>query len=221
MTLRYPCLILDHDDTVVDSTETCNYPSFQKSLAHMRPGAEITMEDFVNYSFEPGFLAMCRDIYGFSEEEVEMQYHRWKADITDNRPPFVEGMIPLLKRYRAAGGHICTVSHSDSSIITGDYMANCGFAPEIIFGWDCPEEQRKPSPYPVEEILRRLGLEASRALVVDDLKPGLTMARAAGADFAAAGWCCPVRRVADYMKEHADYYFSRVSQLESLLFTAQ
>ena len=35
--LKYPCLVLDHDDTVVQSEATVNYPCFCEFLEKMRP----------------------------------------------------------------------------------------------------------------------------------------------------------------------------------------
>ena len=44
--LNYRCLVLDHDDTVVRSEETVNYPSFLEALKVLRPGRTITREKF-------------------------------------------------------------------------------------------------------------------------------------------------------------------------------
>ena len=66
--LRYPCLVLDHDDTVVQSTPTINYPSFVESLRVLRPGMEISLEAFLRYCYAPGFFELCTDILGFSDE---------------------------------------------------------------------------------------------------------------------------------------------------------
>ena len=46
--LRYPCLVLDHDDTVVQSETTINYPFFCYILDQFRPGATITLEEYVS-----------------------------------------------------------------------------------------------------------------------------------------------------------------------------
>ena len=48
--LRYPCLILDHDDTSVNSTRAVNYPQFREALAHFRPGMEITEEEYIRFA---------------------------------------------------------------------------------------------------------------------------------------------------------------------------
>ena len=42
--MKYKCLILDHDDTIVDSTRTVNFPAFLDSLSKLRPGVTMTCE---------------------------------------------------------------------------------------------------------------------------------------------------------------------------------
>jgi len=44
--MRYKCLLLDHDDTVVNSTATIHYPAFLEALRLLRPGVTISLEDF-------------------------------------------------------------------------------------------------------------------------------------------------------------------------------
>ena len=44
--LKYPCLVLDHDDTVVQSEKTIGYPFFCYILDQFRPGQTITLEHF-------------------------------------------------------------------------------------------------------------------------------------------------------------------------------
>ena len=44
--MKYPCLVLDHDDTVVQSESTINYPYFCYILNEFRPGKTITLEEY-------------------------------------------------------------------------------------------------------------------------------------------------------------------------------
>ena len=74
--LRFPCLVLDHDDTVVQSTPTINYPSFVESLRVLRPGMTLSLEEFLRYSYEPGFYSLCTDILGMSEEEFNALHEK-------------------------------------------------------------------------------------------------------------------------------------------------
>jgi phosphoglycolate phosphatase/pyrophosphatase PpaX len=53
--------------------------------------------------------------------------------------------------------------------------------------------------------------------VVDDLKPGFDMARAAGIDFAAAGWGYDVPEIEDFMRRHSDFYLKTTEELKELL----
>ena len=69
--LNYRCLVLDHDDTVVRSEETVNYPSFLEALKVLRPGRTITREKFTRWCFSPGFFALCSDYIGLTPEEIE------------------------------------------------------------------------------------------------------------------------------------------------------
>ena len=66
--------------------------------------------------------------------------------------------------------------------------------------------------------MNRYGLAADEILVVDDLKPGFDMARAAGAHFAAAGWAYDVFEIEQFMRRHCDYYLHSVDELRELLF---
>lgn len=40
--MTYPCLVLDHDDTVVNSTATVHYPCFAEYTAKFSPGRSAT-----------------------------------------------------------------------------------------------------------------------------------------------------------------------------------
>lgn len=61
--MKYRCLVLDHDDTVVKSTPDIHYPSFVEALKLLRPDMEtLSLEEFVSYCFNPGFSELCKDI---------------------------------------------------------------------------------------------------------------------------------------------------------------
>ncbi|MBK5252066.1 MAG: HAD hydrolase-like protein [Peptostreptococcaceae bacterium] len=87
----------------------------------------------------------------------------------------------------------------------------------MVFGWDKDPEKRKPSPYPLEEIMKAFDLKPSELLMVDDLKPGLEMARSAGIDFAAAGWAYEIPEIHRFMKDESDYYFKTVTDFKDIV----
>ena len=69
--MKYRCLVLDHDDTVVDSTASIHHPCFQEFLDLIRPGKKISLEEYFSKNFGQNFLDFCRSEYGFTDEEIE------------------------------------------------------------------------------------------------------------------------------------------------------
>ena len=126
-------------------------------------------------------------------------------------------MRELLERHRAAGGTIAVVSHSLSANIRRDYRQNGLPEPDFIYGWDFPPEQRKPNPFPLEQLMGELGLRPEQLLMVDDLKPGYDMCRACNVPFAAAGWANDVPEIRRFMQKNCDFYFKTVAELDAFL----
>lgn len=215
--MKYKCLVLDHDDTVVNSTAQIHYPSFMNVLSTIRPDARITLDEFFLSNFNPGFMALCNDVLRFSDAEMEYQITYWKEYVKEHTPTAFAGMDRIIRRFKENGGLICVVSHSFKENILRDYQENGLPAPDMVFGWELPEDKRKPSPYPIEEIIHQYRLEASSLLVVDDLKPGYDMAKSCGVDFAAAGWAHSIPEIDNFMKTNSNHYFSYVGELESFL----
>lgn len=215
--MRYPCLVLDHDDTLVRSTPEIHYPSFVETVRLLRPGMPVlTLREFITCNFDPGFLPMCRDVYGFTEAEMAVEQEIWQR-YTQRIPDCYEGFEGLLARYRAQGGKVCVVSHSEKRVILQHYRAHFGFEPDQVYGWELPEPQRKPHPYPLDAIMETLGFQAKDLLVVDDLKLGMDMARSRGVDFAWAGWSDTAFVTSDFMTKHAPLRFSAPRELEEFL----
>ena len=98
-----------------------------------------------------------------------------------------------------------------------DYAANGLPAPDAVYGWERPEDERKPSPFPLRDLMRRFSLRPEELLVIDDLKPGYDMARAAGVDFAAVGWANDIPQIEDFMRANCERYFKTVEELDAFL----
>ena len=217
--LKYPCLVLDHDDTVVQSEATVNYPFFCYILDQFRPGTKITLEEYTRGCFQLGFADMCRKWYGFTEQEIEDEYHGWQAYIVHHTPAPFPGIGNVIRRQKEEGGLICVVSHSCIQNITRDYTAHFGVLPDDIYGWDLPEEKRKPSTYPLEQIMAKYSLKPTQLLVVDDMKPAWEMASKVGVPIAFAGWGrldCP--ELSQQMRQLCDFSFTSTEDLEKFLF---
>ena len=217
--LKYPCLVLDHDDTVVQSEKTLGYPYFCQILKEFRPGKTISLTDYVTGCHNLGFAEMCRAYWQFTDQELADEYEGWKAYIRTHIPDPFPGIKEIILRQKAAGGMVCVVSHSAIENISRDYMTHFGILPDAIYGWDLPEAQRKPSPYPLLDIMERYGYAPKDLLVVDDLKLAHTMAKAAKVDIAFAAWSkeeFPSLR--QEMTQICNYTFHSTKELETFLF---
>lgn len=217
--LRFPCLILDHDDTVVQSERTINYPFFCYILDKFRPGTKITYEEYTNGCFYTGFTQMCRENYQFTDEELADEYRQWMDYIRTHTPPPFAGIDRIIHRQKELGGKLFVISHSSEENITRDYKTHFGIQPDEIFGWDYPAHQRKPSPYPLLQIMERYGFTKDQMLVVDDMKPAFQMASAAGVPIAYAGWGREgFPQLGQEMTSLCNYAFSSTGDLEEFLF---
>ena len=217
--LKFPCLILDHDDTVVQSEATVNYPCFCRFLEQYRPGMEMTLAEYVEDCSRMSFIDMCKKRFSLSDSEMKLEYEFWQEYARAHIPEAFPGIGQVLSDFRKAGGIICVVSMSAEEQILRDYRHHFGFVPDHIFGCDLPEVQRKPSPWALERIQAQYGLSPSQLLVVDDMKFAVSMARAAGSPIAFAGWGRQdFPNICKEMESLCDYSFYRVEQFADFLF---
>ena len=217
--LKYPCLVLDHDDTVVQSEATINFPFFVYILNQIRPGAAITLEEYVEGCCHLGFADMCRKWYGFSDQELVEEYREWQEYIKSHIPDPFPGIDRIIRRQKELGGMICVVSHSSDTNILRDYRAHFGMEPDGIYSWDLPEQLRKPSTYALEDIQKKYGFSPSQMLVVDDMKPAWEMAHNAGVPIAFAAWGRKdYPEIAKEMRRLCDFSFDSTKELEQFLF---
>lgn len=215
---RYRCLVLDHDDTVVRSAETVNYPAFVENIMQIHPDRLISLAEFNRQCFEQSYTGMCRNALHLTEDEINEGFEFWKVYVRTHIPPAYDGIDSILHRFRAEGGLICVSSHSSVENITRDYDRNFGFQPDAMYAWELGEDLRKPDPYALNDIMRRYSLRPEELLMVDDMKNGYDMARACGVPFACAGWSHSDPVIIDFMRKNSDFYFESVSAFEDFLF---
>lgn len=217
--LKYPCLVLDHDDTVVQSEATVNYPFFVEFLAEYRPGATITQHEYISGCYNPGYGEMCRQRFGFTEEELLIEYKGWKEYIRHHIPAPYPGIGQILRRHKEAGGKIFVVSMSAQENILRDYREHFGIVPDAVYGWDLEPEHRKPSPWALEQIMEQHGFTPEQMLVIDDMKAAVPMARAVGCPIAFAGWGrVEFPEICQDMQNLCDMAFDSTEKLEKFLF---
>ena len=220
--LKYPCLVLDHDDTVVQSEATVNFPFFVYILDQFRPGKTITLEEYVYGCCHLGFAQMCRSWYGFTEQELVDEYSGWQEYIKTHIPEPFPGIKQIIRRQKEQGGMIFVVSHSSDSNIIRDYQQHFGIQPDGIYSWDLPEHQRKPSSYALDDIMEKYHFSRDQILIVDDMKPAYEMAHKAGVAIAFAAWGRQeYPNIVEEMKRICDFSFDSTRDLEAFLFGGQ
>lgn len=231
MELRYKCLVIDHDDTSVDSTVKINYPAYLLIMKELRPNSDIlTSTEFIRCASKGSFIEnYYKKELGFSDSEVKREIEMWTNYAKDKNPDFYDGFLELLRKYKMAGGHIVVASHSFDHMVSRHYTEfqkgmNDKIHPDIIFGWSDVKELTKPHPNVIYESISRLNakgnsrLNLSDVLVLDDLKTGFEMAHSANVDFAWAGWGHDIPEIKEYMKENAKYTFSNIRDFERFIF---
>lgn len=217
--LKYPCLVLDHDDTVVQSEKTIGYPFFCTILEEYRPGQRITLEAYVKDCHNYGFAEMCRMRWQFTDEELHDEYVRWMAYVREHIPDSFPGIDRIIHRQQELGGKVIVVSHSCTENITRDYAVHFQAKPDAIYGWDYPPHQRKPAPYPLLDIMEHYGYTKDEILVVDDMKLAWMMANPLGIKLAFAAWGkVDFPELAAEMRSLSDYTFDTTEDLEKFLF---
>ena len=217
--LKFPCLILDHDDTVVQSEATVNYPCFCRFLEQYRPGMEMTLAEYVEDCSRMSFIDMCKTRFSLSDREMKLEYEFWQDYARSHIPDAFPGIGHVLSDYRNAGGLVCVVSMSAEEQILRDYRHHFGFVPDHIFGCDLPEVQRKPSPWAIQQIQNQYGFSPDQMLVVDDMRFAVSMARQAKCPIAFSGWGRKdFPNICKEMEELCDYCFYSINQFADFLF---
>ena len=217
--LRYPCLVLDHDDTVVQSEISINYPYFCYILDQFRPGTTITLNEYVEGCSSLGFLEMCRKWYQFTDEELKQEYMGWMDYVRSHIPDPFPGIARIIRRQKEEGGILCVVSHSHADNILRDYDAHFGIRPDAVYGWERPPQHRKPNPWPLEDIMAAYGLGPDEILVVDDMKLACMMAKPLGIKVAFANWDdMGVAELSAEMESICEFTFKTTKELEKFLF---
>ena len=217
--LKYPCLVLDHDETVVQSEKTIGFPCFCQTLSRIRPGRSVTLDEYVQGCHELGFVDMCKQWFQFTEAEMQEEYNDWMEYVKDHVPEPFPGIDQIIRCHKENGGILCVVSHSSSHNITRDYQTHFGILPDRIYGCDYPKEQQKPNPFPLIDIMERYHLKPENILVVDDMKLACQMAQPMNVLVAFAAWGkTDFPEIATEMRTLCDFTFETTEDLYRYLF---
>lgn len=217
--LKYPCLVLDHDDTVVQTERAIGYPYFRDYIQKIRPGMTLSFPEYVKDCNNMIFADMCRERWQFTEEELQEEYLGWKAYSRIHIPPIFEGIDQVIQRQKEEGGLICVASLSTAEMIERDYLHHFGFLPDAIYDNDLPKEKRKPAVFPLLDIMERFCLSSKDILVLDDMKLGQTMAEPLNIHTGCAAWSKQeFPELVSQMRDIFTYTFDSPEKLYNFLF---
>lgn len=187
--LKKRLLILDHDDTLMDSQHTVHYPIFLETLGMMRPKAPLpSFKEFVVLSNAYGFEAYIRRVYGFSDEEVEQEIAFWRTQVPLREAEIFPEVASVVTDYVQAGGILVVYSYSDSSMILDDYRRFFDFDPHDIIGYDNSLVFRKPARAPLLKMMHEFDVKPSDCLLVDDMPMLIETAKRTNIDMVGANW---------------------------------
>ena len=127
--LRYKCLVLDHDDTVVQTERTIGYPYFRDYIEKIRPGCTLSFGEYVRDCNNMVFADMCVQRWQMTETEMHNEYLGWKAYSRVNIPEVCPGIERVIRRHKEAGGILCVSSLSTREIIEGIFCTTLGCSP--------------------------------------------------------------------------------------------
>ena len=144
--LKYKCLVLDHDDTVVQTEKAIGYPYFRDYIQRIRPGKTLSFAEYVKDCNNMVFADMCREKWAFTDAELQEEYLGWKAYSRTHTPPLCPGIETVIRKQKELGGIVCVASLSTREIIERDFQTHLGFLPDAVYDYDLPPHQRKPNP---------------------------------------------------------------------------
>ena len=179
----------------------------------------MTIGVYVRECHRLGFADMCREIFHFTDEELKQEHSQWMEYIMKNIPDPFPGMERIIRRQKEEGGRIFVVSHSHEDNILRDYDAHFGIRPDGVYGWERPEQERKPNPFPLLDIMKKYGYSPEEILVVDDMQLACRMAEPLDVRVAYAGWDdMGVPELRQEMEKRCAFSFSSTEELEKFLF---
>ena len=197
----YKAIIYDIDGTLLNTLDQNMYPLIQ--IIKEELNEDWTFDQVVKFNAQPGMKTL--EILGI--RDIDTVYARWVRYVNAYGPgaqPY-DGIDELLRTAQKRGLRQAIVS-SKRTKQYGIDMGRHGYDKLMETAVLCEDtKMHKPDPEPLNECLRRMGLQARDALYVGDARSDLEAARNAGMDFAYAKWgsFATVRaEEVDYFLEH-------------------
>ena len=100
--LKYPCLILDHDNTVVRTSPDIQYPAFLHSLKCAGLDFSLSEREFLLIEYE-GLQSFIREHFHLTPKMFQKIDDGWFDYMSRHTAKIYDGMAEILQRHRAAG----------------------------------------------------------------------------------------------------------------------
>lgn len=171
---EFQAAILDWDNTLHDSARI-NFAALRKVLRQY--GIEITEADY-RRAYTPDYRRLYERL-GLPSTEIEAASDRWRALVSRAVPRMLPGADEGLDRLASAGIRLALLTTGPRPIVEPQ-LERLGLASRfaaLMFG---DGQALRPDPAPLRELVGRLGVEASAAILCSDSPADMRMARAAG-----------------------------------------
>ena len=214
--MAYKLAIFDLDGTILDTLEDLADAMNYALGEHGYPGR--TIEDVRRFVGNGIRKLIERAVpAGLAKEEIDRVHETFSAyyqqHCADKTRPY-EGVLPLLERLRAAGCLTAVVSNKADAAV----QPLCRRYYNGLFDYAVGERtgiRRKPDPDSVQEVLRRLQVEAADAVYIGDSEVDIQTAKNAGLDSIIVTWGFRDR---DYLESQGGRRFvDRPEEIEQII----
>lgn len=214
--MAYKLAIFDLDGTILDTLEDLADAMNYALGEHGYPGRTIEeVRRFVGNGIRK--LIERAVPAGLAKEEIDRVHETFSAyyqqHCADKTRPY-EGVLQLLERLRAAGCLTAVVSNKADAAV----QPLCRRYYNGLFDYAVGERtgiRRKPDPDSVQEVLRRLQVEAADAVYIGDSEVDIQTAKNAGLDSIIVTWGFRDR---DYLESQGGRRFvDRPEEIEQII----
>lgn len=174
-------LLFDLDGTLLD-TDLLHIAAFNALLADF--GKSVTTDYYNQHIMGAPMDQITRDLFPELSEEKraalgeqkEALFRQQLSGPLEGRP----GVSAFFRHAVEQGTGICVVTNAprESAEMMLAGLGLSEFVDHLLIGAEL--ERSKPDPFPYQEAMRRLGIDADRALAFEDSGPGVRSAAAAG-----------------------------------------
>jgi len=180
-------LLFDFDGTIMDS-ETAVFDAYRRLYAEH--GHELSLEDWASGIGTLGGFDPVADLearLGREIDQASLEGRSWEDIASAGDPGLRPGVRRYVDRARERDIRLGIVSSNDREWVDR-HLERLGITDvwAAIVTADGDETRAKPSPALYEQALGELGVDASRAVAIEDSPNGIAAARAAGVFCVAA-----------------------------------